>query len=92
MTELEELRDHIDDIDKQMVHLFEARMNVSKQIGECKIKAGKQVFDASRETKKLEAVKNMTSNEINRQGVERMYKVLMEVSREVQRQLTEEDI
>ena len=34
MSTLEELRAQIDDIDAQMVALFEQRMNVTRQVGE----------------------------------------------------------
>ena len=36
MSTLEELRAQIDDIDAQMVALFEQRMNVTRQVGEYK--------------------------------------------------------
>ena len=45
MKDLLELREEIDRIDKQMVELFEKRMQVCGQVAEYKIETGKKVFD-----------------------------------------------
>ena len=45
MVDLKELREQIDGIDSQIVELFEKRMDVSRQVAEYKIGAGKKVFD-----------------------------------------------
>lgn len=87
MTTLEELRIKIDAIDEQLVHLYEERMKMSEQVGAYKIEAGKKVFDKSREREKLEAVKNMTTNEFNRLGIEELYEQIMAMSRKLQYRL-----
>ena len=48
MSTLEELRARIDDIDVQMVALFEQRMNVTRQVGEYKKEHGMPVLDRNR--------------------------------------------
>ena len=45
MVDLKELRDEIDVIDRQMVDLFEQRMELCQQVAEYKINTGKKVFD-----------------------------------------------
>ena len=45
MASLEELRKRLDEIDSQIVNLYEERMNVCGQVGEYKIETGKKVFD-----------------------------------------------
>ena len=45
MTDLERYRDEIDEIDSEIVRLFEKRMKVSEEVAEYKIKTGKQVLD-----------------------------------------------
>ncbi len=49
MASLEELRLQLDEIDDQMVRLYEERMKVCAQVGEYKIKNGKKVLDRQRE-------------------------------------------
>ena len=45
------LRDQIDDIDKQIIRLFEERMDVAEQVARYKIGCGKPVYDPVREPK-----------------------------------------
>ena len=47
--DLQKLRDRIDDIDAQIVALYEKRMDVCAQVAEYKIETGKKVFDRARE-------------------------------------------
>ena len=90
MRDLAELRLEIDKIDRQMVELFEQRMDVSKEVAEYKVAAGKKILDKERENLKLEAVKAMTHTDFNRHGVEELYKQLMAMSRKLQYQMMEE--
>ena len=53
MTDLKELREEIDRIDKQMVELFEKRMQVCGQVAEYKIETGKKVFDRDKKTPEI---------------------------------------
>ena len=70
-TELDllELRRQIDEIDGQIVELYEKRMEICRQVAEYKIGTGKKVFDRQREAEKLAKVKAMTHNEIGRAHV-----------------------
>ena len=54
MTDLQECRRKIDEIDNQMVELFEKRMKVCEEVAEYKIHTGKKVLDPEREHAKLE--------------------------------------
>ena len=58
MTDLERYRDEIDEIDSEIVRLFEKRMKVSEEVAEYKIKTGKQVLDPARESQKIHTLKN----------------------------------
>lgn len=87
MVDLKELRDEIDVIDRQMVDLFEQRMELCQQVAEYKINTGKKVFDRSRETAKLDTLKWLTHNEFNRHGVEELFQQIMAMSRKLQYQL-----
>ena len=52
MADLKDLREKIDAIDKEIVRLFEERMDISRQVAEYKIGAGRKVFDKEREKAK----------------------------------------
>lgn len=89
MRDLTEIRKDIDEIDRQMVELFEQRMRVSEEVAEFKVSTGKRVLDKDREKKKLETVKSMTHNAFNSIGIEELYKQLMAMSRKLQYQMME---
>ena len=63
--DLADLRVKIDEIDEQIVDLYEKRMDISRQVAEYKIETGKQVFDKKREEEKLRKVKSLTHNDFN---------------------------
>lgn len=85
--DLLELRDKIDDIDRQIVQLYEERMEVCRKVAEYKIETGKKVFDRVREEEKIRRVKALASNEFNSRAVEELFEQIMSVSRKLQYQL-----
>ena len=87
MKDLLELRDEIDEIDGQIVELFEKRMAISEEVAEFKINTGKKVFDKDRERSKLEKLGALTHNDFNRHGVEELFQQIMSMSRKKQYQL-----
>ena len=88
--DLRKLREQIDEIDGQMVALYEKRMDISRQVAAYKIKTGKKVFDRQREQEKLAGVKALTHNEFNSHGVEELFEQIMSMSRKLQYQLLAE--
>ena len=66
MTDLERYRDEIDEIDSEIVRLFEKRMKVSEEVAEYKIKTGKQVLDPARESQKIHTLKEKAHGDFNR--------------------------
>lgn len=89
-TDLLVLRDQIDVIDKQIVELYEKRMDVCKEVAEYKIETGKKVFDKVREAEKLEKVSAMASTEFNKYAVKELFEQIMSISRKMQYQLLTE--
>ena len=81
--ELEELREQIDAVDREIVRLFGERMALTDRIGEYKKKNGLPVLDASREDKKLEAVLNLSSDELKPYAAE-LFRGIMALSRQKQ--------
>jgi len=88
--DLGELRQGIDEIDRQIVELYEKRMEICRQVAEYKLGAGKKVFDKAREEEKLRSVKSMTHNAFNSQGVEELFEQIMSMSRKLQYQMLTE--
>ena len=85
--DLSQLRQQIDTIDRQIVDLYEKRMDVSRQVAEYKIETGKKVFDKQREQEKIAGVKALTHNDFNSHGVEELFEQIMSMSRKLQYQL-----
>ena len=82
--DLSQLRQQIDTIDRQIVNLYEERMDVSRQVAEYKIETGKKVFDKQREQEKIAGVKALTHNDFNSHGVEELFEQIMSMSRKLQ--------
>lgn len=88
--DLTELRKGLDEIDAQIVELYEKRMDICSQVAEYKIENGKKVFDRVREQEKLSKVRSLTHNEFNGQGVVELFEQIMSMSRKLQYRLIEE--
>ena len=82
--DLTQLRKDIDEIDRQLVELYEQRMDICKRVAEYKIENHKPVFDKLRETEKLQKVCGLARKEENRKGVEELFTQLMSLSRKLQ--------
>ena len=91
MTDLLALRDEIDKIDRQMVELFEKRMEICGQVAEYKISTGKKVLDRERELSKLQVLGELAHSDFNRHGVTELFQQVMAMSRKLQYQLLEEN-
>lgn len=90
MEDLLKLREQIDEIDTQIVSLYEKRMEISGKVAEYKIETGKKVFDKQREEEKLSVLKSLVSNDFNRNGITELFELIMSISRKRQYQLLTE--
>lgn len=82
-----DLRNEIDGIDRQIVDLFQKRMEICQEVAEYKISTGKKVFDREREAAKIEAVTKLADSDFNRHGIEELFEQIMSMSRKLQYQL-----
>lgn len=89
--DLLELRRQIDEIDAQIVELYERRMEICGRVAEYKISTGKKVFDRQREAEKLARVRSLTHDEFNAHGVQELFEQIMSVSRKLQYRLLAEN-
>ena len=89
MLDLGEIRNEIDTIDREIVELFEKRMELCGNVAEYKIENGKQVLDTDREKEKIDKVMALAGNSFNKKGVEELFKQIMAMSRKLQYQILE---
>lgn len=89
MIDLMESRKRIDEIDRQMVELFERRMELAMDVAAYKKSVGKPIFDGAREEEKLLALQALTEGEFNRTAVTDLFKQIMSMSRRLQYMLLE---
>lgn len=89
MLDLQEIRKDIDSVDRQLVELFEKRMQLTTDVAKYKIETGKKVLDPQREQEKLEAISGMVSNEMNKHGINEIFTHIMATSRKYQYMLLE---
>lgn len=90
MLDLGELRVQLDEIDSQLVKLYEDRMELCRQVGEYKLETGKRILDKERERQKIQAVSALVHNEFNRTGISELFEQIMAMSRKLQYQIINE--
>ncbi len=90
MSELDQLRSSIDEIDRQIVALFEQRMAVTEQVGHYKQKVGMPVLDAGREREVIGKKIECLTDPSLKTDVSLLYHSIMAISRRQQRALVEE--
>lgn len=81
---LDTIRINIDNIDNQIIQLFEKRMEMSRQVAQYKMNYKKPIFDKIREEEKLEAVKNQVTLQANVEGIYELFEQIMAISRKIQ--------
>ena len=90
MKDLEQCRAEIDAIDRQLVKLFEQRMDVCRQVGEYKKEKGLPVLDAAREREVLAAKAALLEDPTLKAPVASLFENIMASSRMLQEQLVAE--
>ncbi len=82
-----EFRSEIDRIDRELQRLLEERMAVSAKIGEYKAGRGLPVYDPEREEQKIASLRASASTPENGEAAERVMRVILEVSRDLQKRM-----
>ena len=73
MRDLLEIRDEIDELDSEIVRLYEKRMQLTSDVAEYKINTGKQVFDKERENSKLATLEGKASCDFTKHGIRELF-------------------
>ena len=87
MKSLEESRAAIDAVDRQIVRLFEERMQIARDVAAYKIENGMQVLDRAREERVLESRAAMLNDPYWADSVRALYGEIMALSRAEQEKL-----
>lgn len=90
MSELDVLRGAIDEVDRQIVTLFERRMAITQKVGEYKQSVGIPVLDAQREREVIAKKITGLQNPDLKTDVTLLYETIMGISRRQQRRLVME--
>ncbi|MBQ6820084.1 MAG: prephenate dehydratase [Clostridium sp.] len=91
MGDLEGYRKEIDSIDRELIRLFEKRMNVAIKVGEYKKERDLPIFNAKREEEVIEKNINLLNNKEYSKITKDFFENIMELSRELQWNLIHED-
>lgn len=86
MAELTDLREVIDQIDEEMMALYEKRMATCEKIADYKIETGMKVFDKERESQILSHVKQLSKSDFTKKGSEELFQQILSMSRKLQYQ------
>ncbi|MCD8145682.1 MAG: chorismate mutase [Clostridiales bacterium] len=87
MTELDELRGKIDEIDRQIVALYEERMDCCRQVGLYKLRTQMPILDSGRETEVLRSKTDLVSDPEMKPYVIALFEQIMAQSRMIQTKL-----
>lgn len=85
-VEIQKCREEIDNVDKELVQLFEKRMDVAAKVAKVKKKFGRGTLDSAREREKLALVAEMASEGME-DYVHVLYSLMMELSSSYQDKL-----
>lgn len=84
--DLQKIREQLDQVDSQLVELFEQRMKLCGDVAEYKRKSKKPIFAPEREKQKRFAVRSLAKTPFNEIAVDEMFAQLMTISRRYQYQ------
>ena len=84
MKELAELRLELDQLDREIVSLFERRMGISRQVARYKLAHDLPVLDASREAQVIASREAMLTDAALAPSVRELFECVMALSRREQ--------
>lgn len=90
MRELADIRKDLDQVDREIVALFEKRMGLTTQVAQYKISKGMPVLDRSREEIVLQSRASMLEDSRFCGEVRELFECIMALSRREQERLVKE--
>ena len=83
---LDVLRTELEQVDAQLLALFEQSMELSREVGRYKKEKGLPILDSAKEAQKIQAAKNSLPEGLRESGA-RFQQLLMDLGKEVQRSI-----
>lgn len=90
MKDLTALRGELDALDRQLVRLFEQRMDLAREIAAWKMARQVPVLDAAREEAVLASRAGMLNNDAREEAVRDLFREIMRLSRREQETMMKE--
>lgn len=87
---LEECREHIDDIDTQILALLNRRAEIAREIGTLKLRSGLPIVDAEREATVLRGISRDNPGDLSDEAAARIYRQILHESRQIQLSISAE--
>ena len=87
MGDLKDYRDEIDNIDKELISLFERRMNIAKKVAEYKKANNLPILNEEREKQVIIKNVNLLQNKEYSKITQAFFEKIMELSRSIQDEL-----
>ena len=84
MRDLNEIRTDIDRVDREILRLYEERLQLSDEVAHYKIENRKPVYDKQREQAKLKKLMELVPDAFARQGAGELFEQIMSCSRKKQ--------
>ena len=84
MIEVMEIKKRLDEVDRQIVALFEERMSIEAKIAEYKYEVGKPILDKESETEKIHAMQQLATSEFHKKAIAELFHQLLSLSRKYQ--------
>lgn len=91
MGNLKIYRDEIDNIDKELISLFEKRMDIAKKVAEYKKNNNLPILNEEREKEVILKNVNLLENKEYSKATQAFFEKIMEISREIQEDLINSD-
>ena len=91
MLDLMKIREEIDEVDRQLVSLYEKRIALASDVARYKIETGKKVYDEERERAKLSKVEELVAKEDNKHCIKELFRQLMMTTRKMEYKHMEDD-
>ena len=84
MSDLQNLRKQINEIDKELVRLLNKRFSVTSRIGRLKLEKQRPIYDHDRENSVLSAVISFAEPPVSSKEIESIFRHIMQISNAIQ--------
>ncbi|WP_283679807.1 chorismate mutase [Lentilactobacillus sp. Marseille-Q4993] len=88
MTELDDFRNQIDELDNMLTLLLEKRFEVVNQVGDYKQKNGIAIFNSNREDAVIDKVLSRIKDPAKQAYIANVFREIMDESKEYQNEIT----